>query len=61
MQTGVRKCDICPYKFEESCVAFGLVFIDGLCIRQRLDGGCDQRDDILKAVSKLGSIPDGKE
>jgi hypothetical protein len=60
-QTRVGKCDICSYKFEEPCVAIGLVFIDGLHIRQRLDGGRDEWDDLRKAVSKLSSIPDGKE
>jgi len=42
-------------------VAFRLVFFDSFYICQRLNGGRDKWDDILKAVSKLGSIRSGKE
>jgi len=57
----MRKCDICPCKFDKTRIAASLMFFDSICIRDHLGGSRNQWDDGLEAVLKLGSIRNGEE
>jgi len=60
-QASMRKCDICPCKFDKTRIAASLMFFDSICIRDHLGGSRNQWDDGLEAVLKLGSIRNGEE